>query len=283
MGFEPPGCLGHDIHLASPQLILDTYPPPRHTHLVHLSVSVVQEMKRFLCFSCLLGLMSQSWLYAQPSSNTASLDVLSMPVECAIQMPRDSKDWVKKTSEVYSRKNLQAGEYEVFGRFEGRTLKETVTLKAGKTQTVVFNFLVRDLSEIPADSPAQQALEQLNQAKLYHVENRIAQAWQAIQQAKTLYTDDPEIQSVYQEINTQRNREINTIWVALQKAQQTQNPQQVLASLAQMQKLSPNHPGARQVSNQLGVEFNALGMMMLRVKAGRFAMGAQQSVEELIH
>ena len=121
-----------------------------------------------------------------------------MPVECAIQMPRDSKDWVKKTSEVYSRKNLQAGEYEVFGRFEGRTLKETVTLKAGKTQTVVFNFLVRDLSEIPADSPAQQALEQLNQAKLYHVENRIAQAWQAIQQAKTLYTDDPEIQSVYQ-------------------------------------------------------------------------------------
>lgn len=236
-------------------------------------------MMRKLCLFSLLGLMCQSWLSAP--LHAATLQIMSMPVECEIQVAKHDKAWVKKTTEVMTVADLAAGVYEVQGRFEGRTFKESVSLKADQTQTVMINFLVRDLSDIPVESPAQEALRQLTQAKLYHVENKLAQAWDAIQQAKTLYSDDPEIQDVYSEINTQRNRQINTVWSTLQQARNNKNRLVMLASLSQLYKLSPNHPGARQISEQEGVEFNSLGMMMLRVKAGRFVMGSQQSVEEI--
>ena len=238
-------------------------------------------MIRILCIFPLLGLMSQSLLSAEPKTDNASLQIMSIPVECSIQLPSRSKDWIKKTTEMQTIKDLPAGTYEVLCKSAGRTLRETVTLKAGQTQVVNFNFLVRDLSEVPAVSPAQEALVQLTQAKLYHVENRMADAWTAIQQAKTLYSDDPEILDVYSEINTQRNQQINTLWISLQQARRDKNRAQMLASLSQIYKLSPNHPGARQVSQEEGVTFNTVGMMMLRVKAGRFAMGAQQSVEAI--
>ncbi len=141
--------------------------------------------------------------------------------------------------------------------------------------------LLKDLSEIPAQSPAQDALKQLSNAQTYWEQQNLAKAWDAIQEARTLYTDDPEIQDVYSKINTERNRRINTLWTQLQHARRVKDRQAMLTSLAKLQKISPNHPGAQQVSREEGITFNSLDMMMLRIKAGRFAMGCSQSLEEL--
>jgi formylglycine-generating enzyme required for sulfatase activity len=242
---------------------------------------VVKKMRIGLLKLCLLALVFVQPLQAQTNASTGTLSVMSMPVECDIRVPAHDQDWVKKTTETYDLNTLPAGDYEVFGRFEGRTISQTVTITPGQTQWVFLNFLLRDMSEVPAESPAQEALKQLANAQTHWQEQDLAKAWIAIQEAQKLYADDPEIQDVYAKINDERNRKINALWTALQQARRTKDRQALITNLCQLQKISPNHPGAQQVSREEGISFNSLDMMMLRVKPTRFAMGCWQSVDEI--
>lgn len=238
-------------------------------------------MMRLLCYLCLLCLLGEPVLLAQNVSRTGRLQVVSLPVECDIQITSQGMDWAKKKTERWDSGELPAGTYEVCVRYQGRTLKQSAQVERGKTTMVTFNFLQRDLSEVPADSPAQQALKLLNQAQEDQQKNQLAQAWQSIELANKLYADDPEIHTVYNDIAEQRNRRINTIWSELTKAQQARDRPQTLALLASLHELAPNHPSAGQVQQQMGVTFNKLGMMMVRMQRGQFIMGCMQSIDQM--
>lgn len=107
---------------------------------------------------CLLGLLLALPLQAQSHSTSRNatgsggsggsgafggVTVVSMPVECEVRLASEGKDWNKKTTEHFAFEQLPAGEYQIIGRYAGRTITEKITVKPGQSQTVFLNFLAK--------------------------------------------------------------------------------------------------------------------------------------------